>query len=126
MPVRPVRAHDDEIGLHGVRFFENLLIDAALAHRRGDLRRRQTRLLDDDRERVFRRLALLDLEVGRHVLGEHHRRERQHVDEADHALGRGRHHQRGCNRRLGQVRIREIDRNQDSLVHGTVPLWLAF
>ena len=32
-----------------------------------------------------------------------------------------RHHQGGGDRGLGQVRIREVDRNQDLLVHGTVP-----
>ena len=79
-------------------------------------------LVDDDGKRVFGRLALLHLEVGRNVLGEHHRRERQHIDEADRAVGRGGHHQRGRHRRLGQIRIRKVDRNQNSLVHGSVPL----
>ena len=34
VPMLAVRTHDDQIGLDGVRFFQDLLIDAALAHRR--------------------------------------------------------------------------------------------
>src|SRR3954451_3757510 len=34
MPLLAVRTHDDEVGLDGVRFLEDLLVDAALAHDR--------------------------------------------------------------------------------------------
>jgi len=45
--LRSMRAHDDEIGADARRLLEDFLIDAALAHGRGDARGREPRLLDD-------------------------------------------------------------------------------
>src|ERR1700720_3993308 len=75
----PARGHNDEIGPHAVRLFQNLLVDAALADGGGCLPAGTPDLLGYDAEGILRGFALLYLEVWGHVFGQHHGRKRQDV-----------------------------------------------
>src|SRR5690348_9861594 len=69
---RPMRAHDDQVALHCLRLFENLVINAALADDRRDMRRIEPAFVGNDRQRFLRGLTLLHVEIRRNVLGQHH------------------------------------------------------
>src|SRR5262249_17297438 len=64
VPLRPLRRHDDEVRADRGRLFQNLLIDAALAHRGRDPMCRQAALHHERRKRILRGLSLLHLEIG--------------------------------------------------------------
>ena len=73
--------------------------------------------LRHDRERFFRGLALLGVEIGRHIFRQHHRRHRQHVEQPHRAAPGLRQRRRGGDRRLRQIGVGEIDRHQNGLEH---------
>src|SRR6266705_228103 len=58
--LRPMRAHDDEIGTNAARLFEELLIDTALANSGRHPRRLEPAHLGDDGDCVLGGLPLLD------------------------------------------------------------------
>ena len=69
----------------GFGFVKNFTVDITLPHDGRDARRRQYGLRGDDRDRLLGGGALLRLEIGRHIFGQHSRRDGQHVDQPDRA-----------------------------------------
>jgi hypothetical protein len=76
----------------------------------------------DDGERLLGGLALLGVEIGRDIFGQHHRRHRQHVQKAHRATPGLR--QRRCGRNCGfrQISIGEIDRHENGFEHLRLPM----
>jgi uncharacterized SAM-binding protein YcdF (DUF218 family) len=110
---RTVRCHDNEVGVHGCGLLQNLMIDAALPHYRGNPGCFNPGFARHDSERFFRSLTLLGVEVGRYVFRQHHRRHRHDVQQANAASVALRQRRGGCNRRFRQIGIGEVDRDQN-------------
>ena len=117
-----MRAHDDEVGVHRLGFFEDFAVDGALPHHGRNFVSCNSGFLGDDDNRFFGGGALLRLEVGRHIFGEHDRRHRQDIDQPDRSVRFLRHHHRGRDRGLGKLDVGKIDRHQDAMVHVGAPV----
>ncbi len=61
---RPVRCHNDQVGLDRRGFLEDLVIDATLPHGGGDARSIDARFARYNHERLLGGLALLGVEIG--------------------------------------------------------------
>ena len=121
---RPVRRHDDQVGLDRRGFLEDLVIDTALPHSGGDARSIDARFARYDGERLLGGLALLGVEIGGDIFGQHHRCHRQHVQKAHRAAPGLR--QRRCRRNcgFGQIGIGEINRHENGFEHLRLPVRL--
>ena len=70
-----------------------------------------------DGERLLGGLALLGVEIGGHIFGQHHRRHRQHVEKAHRAVPGLRQRRRRRDRGLRQLGVGEIDRHENGFEH---------